>query len=850
MNNFFVIPKSNTLRFVRTDANILPSGYLSDKPTRDNRLFQDQVYQPGATLHPYWQKFNTGDPILTQFTSDYPNISVKLYNELGNSFDYTNLINTIFTYQDGSNAKIYDILIDTTNLGGNYYIKISAAGLGRPSLEFTSEWIQIDDFSDLAYIIWSQSVRDGIMYTNNEQFGFRVDALLADITSEVDKNVFMGFDFELINEKSIPKKIMNFATDPIPWYIAEKLTLAFDHEQVTINDEYYQAPDKPTSTFKTWTNLYEFNCKLQQVFYENYKELIPLPGTPVISGDFISFDGTDAMMVDLTNVLLVHDGDVTSIPGGARITDLANELTQLPSGYSVLIDKSTDPTESQIPLPAIIPCKLQLIPIGNWNLRDSNNDGQGWNFKDIVLSDLGINPNDILALKVWSIIDDDGLIHNSESLMDDYFLDNLQQAAHFQGIQEATDVKTLYYGAYSHYHLIDNYGKNWTQVGSSRIWKAIKINDSGFTQVAVVYNGYMYKSTGSGVTWSQIASIQNWVDLVMTSSANRIIGLSDNNGVWLSVDYGSTFTNPTITSITGTWKTLNMTSNGRVNAVLFDGTNSYYYTSTNYGDTWTNTWVTVGEVIMHAVSGTGLEQIEVVEFSDRYEIHRSTNYESFALTGGGSHPAFIIYKSGSNGSLPLIDSLTSLTMDSTGAICFISYVTGTDGGILRSQNHGVNWGVVKTGIPVRKVTVCANSFNLLAITDNNFGFISTDMGNNWTQILTSQNWSGCSINADASVQAVCSANGYVYLSFDSYADIKMSESNQGKNIAIMAFLNKSLGKIILKHNYPGGDYFLMNNSDSAPNGNMNASDITVNRMQKFTNTSRNRGYILLFKQFD
>ena len=289
----FTIPKSNVLRFVQTDGLRDSAGnaitYLQAPQTFDNRLMSDERWQTVENIHAYTQKFNVGDPINIQFTTNWGSsgLACKLYDINDNEITIALTLIPFYTYQDGSSLVVWNIKCDTSDLVfGLYYFKIT----GNPLIEFTSEMIEIGDFADLNLVQWKFSDRDGIMYDDNLLFGFRVESHI-NYTPTSESSIYEGFNFQPEILFAVAKRQMNFKTIPVVRYIAEKLELAFKHDLCYVNGVQQSALASATSTQIDLTNLYDFNIALIETKYEDYSNLQEISGVILVTNYLLDYDG-------------------------------------------------------------------------------------------------------------------------------------------------------------------------------------------------------------------------------------------------------------------------------------------------------------------------------------------------------------------------------------------------------------------------------------------------------------------------------------------------------------------------------------------------------------------------------
>lgn len=261
---FIQIPKSNTLRMVRTDNQ------GSNLQNFDNRLLQQEDYVD-YNDRPYFQKISGSDVILIQFATDVVlgNITAEIYDlEDVLISDETSNISLILA---STSFSFYNLSF-TVAVEGFYYLKIT---FDTPDT-YQSEYFQIDGFetAKMVKIEYNTSENDGIIYDNSETFIVRLEGRLVEYTPGQEKEVYENHNQSLVNLNSFPIRTFTLEYGPIPRYMVEKLNLALSHQVFKVNDVEYQSKDGPdTSLLKDGvviTNLYADSVILQQVDYEDY----------------------------------------------------------------------------------------------------------------------------------------------------------------------------------------------------------------------------------------------------------------------------------------------------------------------------------------------------------------------------------------------------------------------------------------------------------------------------------------------------------------------------------------------------------------------------------------------------
>ncbi len=151
----------------------------------------------------------------------------------------------------------------------------------------------------------------------------------------------------------------------------------------------------------------------------------------------------------------------------------------------------------------------------------------------------------------------------------------------------------------------------------SRVWNSITTSDNGNIIYAGANNGYIYKTSNGGISWSALTSAGSrfWNSLATSSDGTVIIGTTSNSAIYLSIDGGTTWYTETSST---TWNGVSISDDGsRIYAVRENG---YIYTAildliaptiTNISSNKTNDTYATGEVIdidvtfSEAVTSTG-----------------------------------------------------------------------------------------------------------------------------------------------------------------------------------------------------------------------------------------------------
>lgn len=307
----FKIPRSQTLRFVQVNFDGTNYSYIGLQ-NFDNRLLMDESWQTPEYKNEYLRKFSKGDPILIQFTTNYniDKISVQLCNYDG-SINLNGLFNrtTIYSYSDGSGNVAYNYLLDQSNVDfyGFFFVKITSEDNTQPQTIFRSESFEINSkYSDLPYVSWQNSDRDGIYWDSSGLtiFGFRAE-LRIKYSPQLEASIFEGFNFQPETLFSVSKRCWDIKGDPMPRYNCEALKLAFDHYDVFVNNIPVNSNGSSAKINPVdYTNLYNFEITVIETEYEDYSVLQEISGQ-VISISDVLIDNDNIVLADTDGSILI-----------------------------------------------------------------------------------------------------------------------------------------------------------------------------------------------------------------------------------------------------------------------------------------------------------------------------------------------------------------------------------------------------------------------------------------------------------------------------------------------------------------------------------------------------------------
>jgi hypothetical protein len=150
-------------------------------------------------------------------------------------------------------------------------------------------------------------------------------------------------------------------------------------------------------------------------------------------------------------------------------------------------------------------------------------------------------------------------------------------------------------------------GRTWSRGDSPRaqIWISVDMTPTADRIVAVALNGGVYQSTNRGVNWTEITSItplltagNNAYESVTISADGQRIAINVlNAGIYVSSNAGATWTKATQVggaALDSGWRGIDSSADGQYLTAVSQ--NNVVYTSTDFGATWTLRPIVVGGV--------------------------------------------------------------------------------------------------------------------------------------------------------------------------------------------------------------------------------------------------------------
>jgi photosystem II stability/assembly factor-like uncharacterized protein len=309
--------------------------------------------------------------------------------------------------------------------------------------------------------------------------------------------------------------------------------------------------------------------------------------------------------------------------------------------------------------------------------------------------------------------------------------------------------------------------KNWTNQNNSSplVWSSIASDSTGQYLAAVTFPGSIYMSSDYGSTWTQTTTAftgRYWTGIASNSTGTLLVAVSgETNGtIWRSSTSGTSWG-----QLSGglpdpaNWLSIASSDDGtQLAAVIYGGG---IWTSPDSGSTWslqsaptptTASWWSI------ASSSDGTKIVAVINGGDNLNgegIWRSINSGSTwgQLSGG----------------LPVTANWRSIASSDDGT--HLAAVVNNGGGIWTSSDSGTTW--TQTNAPSEYWTSIASSSTgqyLAAVVSTGYIYTSTDYGTTWSNAnnAPSQAWSSIAMSSNGGYSAAVNGFTKIYTSIASY----------------------------------------------------------------------------------
>lgn len=320
---------------------------------------------------------------------------------------------------------------------------------------------------------------------------------------------------------------------------------------------------------------------------------------------------------------------------------------------------------------------------------------------------------------------------------------------------------------------------SWSKIDSAqdRLWRGISSSFDGNNVVAIVKNGYIYTSSDSGVNWveRQAAGSRTWIS-VDSSSDGSIIMASSSDGVYLSNDYGSSWTK--VINVSSNWRSVSVSSSGDV-LIAVGGS---IYISVDSGDNWSTKSLSQNNWVSSCMSDDGSKMI----VSDQVGIFVSSDYgNSWSAAGVLPQDSLSLY--------------SSVDISSDGSyLIFAGHGYDHDfgqtyrGGVYLSLDFGQSWADISPSMEMEtswhQVKISSSGDKIMVIAPrHNLVYFSGDLGQNWTEKRIDKDRVAINLSGSSSLQKISAIN--------EYGDI-LNSSNYGNNLSMSnKTIDASCGKI-------------------------------------------------------
>lgn len=157
-----------------------------------------------------------------------------------------------------------------------------------------------------------------------------------------------------------------------------------------------------------------------------------------------------------------------------------------------------------------------------------------------------------------------------------------------------------------------NFGSNWSEknVGSTyfRAWRGLAMSNSGEFITGVTFNDTIFTSNNFGNTWTARDSARHWAAVAVSGDGSRQTALHYGGQIYLSTDFGVTWA-PQPGSPSRNWTAIAMSDNGQYQTAVANS--SALVVSNDFGATWVErnaprVWRDI------AISSTGQHQTALV----------------------------------------------------------------------------------------------------------------------------------------------------------------------------------------------------------------------------------------------
>jgi len=373
-------------------------------------------------------------------------------------------------------------------------------------------------------------------------------------------------------------------------------------------------------------------------------------------------------------------------------------------------------------------------------------------------------------------------------------------------------------------YVSSNYGSNWTLAKDSNIdWTSCTMSSTGENMVAIGTsngNGVSYYSSDYGVTWLSGGSISfSTSGSVVSSFTGKFVYVSS-DGFYISSDYGATFQSSTTPYLWVDSPVLQVTPSGQF--IAASSSNGYVFLSVNYGFSWSRETITSTESVYGiSMDGSGAQVQVIVGTTATSSLGVSyitggcimsnmyvptsfpTSIPSYKPTNEPSSTGVIV-TTWIETSASCLYAWTSISSSSSGQYIVASTY---DKGIFVSHDYGETWKNSNAYTNQTWSTISNSYSGKYVIAGSNTLYISSNYGIDFTatslDISTSGLWTSFAVSETGQFMLACYSSNSFYVSdtfgatwstteiSDLKAILSCSLSGSGSYMSITGITDKS-----------------------------------------------------------
>jgi len=285
----------------------------------------------------------------------------------------------------------------------------------------------------------------------------------------------------------------------------------------------------------------------------------------------------------------------------------------------------------------------------------------------------------------------------------------------------------------------------WTPQASPTGWGSTLGMSADGTKLYGASSGRMYHSYDSGVTWApDTDSSRSYRYLATSADGTKVVGVVFNGFIYTSTDSGLTFT-ARMTDMTRPWVTVSSSADG-VHLVAASGNSvsGEVWISADSGVTWTQTTPPDGAAHDFRGIAASASGSKVVLGAQTGKIYTSTDYGATWVDRNLSR-TWTYFASSTDG--------TKLA----GAVYGGQLYTSTDSGATWTARESArDWYSIASSADGSQLVACVLTTGKL--------YVSSDYGVTWSPQDVNRDWNAVAMSADGTKMAATDGSGFVYTS--------------------------------------------------------------------------------------